>query len=209
MSLFADDVTSALLLSKGQGVLVNGSPAPASLSIFPGDTIQIPKDALARLQLTGSAANLGSESEAVFDVDELSLDRGSVSIYTTKGLRVRVRCITITPVDPSSETLYEVTDSDGKVTVHATKNDVYIDRQSKNAHEIRNPSKSGRDIVREGEQKSREEHCPAPISAHAAAAGIKPILNNPWAVGTAGVGIGGVIIWVFLNPDDPVSPSKP
>jgi len=210
VSLVADDISSALLIGDGHGVLVNGSAAPQSLTVFAGDTIQIEKDALARLQLTGSAANIGSQTTVVFDGDQLSLDHGALSVYTSKGFRVRVNCLTITPVNPSLETLYEVVESEGRVTVHATKSDVYIDRHSNSLQETRRPTKSDRDILGEGEQKSREEHCPgAAMKGATPAAGKKALLNTTWMRATAGGVIGIFTICTLLKPDDPVSPGSP
>ena len=141
---------------RGQGVLVNGNSVPASAAVFDNDLIQTEKASPARIEMTDSSATIDSETVLQFQLEELALDHGSLSVYTTSGLRVRVGCITITPVNPSSETLYEVIDRDGRVTVHASRSDVYIDAKEKQSKDVRSPSRSKRDVVRQGEQKSRE-----------------------------------------------------
>ncbi len=67
--------------------------------------------------------------------------------------------MTVTPVNDAEWTHYDVVDMDGKVTVSALKNDVYIDARSKNPQQAKQSAHSSRITVREGEQKSREEKC--------------------------------------------------
>jgi hypothetical protein len=111
-------------------------------------------------------------------------------------------------------THYDVTDLDGRVTVSALKNDVYLESRSANPRDASLPAKpsahSDRMIVREGEQKSREEKCgAAPIKESGRFAGRGAILNSPWAIGTGLAGIGVLTCWALCHDDDPVSPSHP
>jgi len=116
----------------------------------------------------------------------------------------------LTPVNPSIATTYEVLDRDGKVTVHATKNDVYIDANSKNPKEVKNPSRSSREIVRESEQKSREEKCGgAYVRPASGVSGLGAWMNSPWAIGAGAAAIAGLTTWVLVKDDDPISPSCP
>lgn len=89
--------------------------------------MQVQNNAAARIESAGSAAEIDGETVLQFADDELALEHGSLSVYTSRGMRVRVGCLTVTPVNPSMETLYEVVDRDGTLTVHATRGDVYID----------------------------------------------------------------------------------
>jgi len=199
-----------MLRSSGQGVFVNGSPAPSSAAIFSGDFIETPKQAAARIEATGSSATIDPETlPQCFEDQELVLDHGSLAVFTRRGLHVRVDCVTVTPVNPSIETTYEVLDREGKVTVHATKGDVYIDAKSKNPKEVKNPSKSSRGIVRESEQKSCEEKCGAPAMKWQKPPGLGAAMNSPWAIGGGVVAIGGLTVWVLCKGDDPISPSSP
>lgn len=210
VSAFADDVAVAMLRSNGQGVFVNGSPAPASIAIFDGDFIETQKQAIARIEATGSSINIDPETVVKFQVEEIVLDHGSLSVFTGRGLRVRVGCVTVTPVNPSIATTYEVLDRDGKVTVHATKNDAYIDAKSKNPKEAKDPSRSSREIVRESEQKSREEKCGGAYMRPASGvSGLGAWMNSPWAIGAGVAAIGGLTTWVLVQDDDPISPSCP
>ena len=211
VSLFAQDVTGAMLQSNGVGVLVNHYPASDSTAIFPKDLIETQKNAAARMVITGSTADIIPESMMEFDGDELLLDHGGVSVHTTRGLRVRVGCLTVTPVNPADWTQYDVIDLDGKVTVKASQSDVYIDSSSKNVQQVKQPERSGRDLVRQGEEKSREEKCAGSnLNAPRAMPGLGAALNSPYALGA---GVTGVVVALCLgllcHGDDPVSPAKP
>lgn len=209
VSLFAQDVTGAILHSNGTSVFVNKEPAAPSLAIFIDDLIETQKDAVARIEMTGSAAAISPETMIQFESEELVLDHGGVSVNTSRGLRVRVGCLTVTPVNPSDWTQYDVVDVDGKVTVHALKSDVHIDARSKNAHDVKSPSRSTRDLVRETEQKSREEQCGGAYLKPDRIPGINGILNSPVAVAIGGAMVAAVTCLGLCRPDDPVSPSKP
>lgn len=210
VSALADDVTAAILRNSGIGVLVNNNPAPVSVALFPDDLIETQKDAVARIEVTGSAAEITAESVVQFEGDELVLEHGGVSVYTARGLRVRVGCLTMTPVNPSIETQYEVIDREGRVTVHATKSDVYIDARSKNPKDVKKQTQSSRDIVREGEQQSREEKCGGAYNmANRAPGGIGALINSPYAIWTGAAGIGVLTCWVLCRTDNPASPAKP
>ncbi len=210
VSAFPDNPSGAILHSSGQGVLVNGSPVPASAAVFDNDFIQTQKQSPARIETTGSSATLDSETVLQFQLEELALDHGSLSVYKSTGMRVRVGCVTITPVNPSNETLYEVIDRDGKVTVHASRSDVYIDAKSKERTQVRkSSSRSTREIVREGEQKSREEECGGAYIKGATPEALGALMNSPWAVGVGAATVGGLTCWALCRSDDPISPSKP
>jgi hypothetical protein len=209
VTLLADDTAAAMLRSNG-GVLVNGSSVPNSVALFRDDRIETQKGAAARIEVAGSTADINPETVLQFDGDELVLEHGSVSVNTSRVMRVRVGCITVTPVN-SDWTHYDVVDTDGKVTVSALKSDVYIDAKSKNPQEAKQPERSSRTLVKESERKSREEKCgAADIKWNSIYAGRGALLNSPWAIGGGAVAIGGVVCWVFcFNNDEPVSPSQP
>jgi hypothetical protein len=208
-SLAADETAAAMLRSSGSGVLINGNPAPTSIAVFPNDLIETPHNAVARIELSGSTADINADTVVQFEGDELVLDHGSLSVTTTKGLRVRVGCLTVTPVNVSEWTQYSVSDVDGKVTVSAAKSDVYIDNRAKKAQEAKNPSRSTRDIVREGEQKSREEKCGAPYMKGDNVPGLGALMNSPYTIWGGTAAIGAVTCWVLCRSDNPASPAKP
>jgi hypothetical protein len=208
VSVMAQDTGGAILHSSDNGVLVNKSSAPASTAIFPDDLVETPKNVMARIELPGSSAQLNGETMVQFHQEELVLDHGSVSVNTSRGLRVRVGCITVTPVYPDQWTQFDVVDTDGKVTVSALKSDVYIDEHRKNLQPGKEPDQRDRTIVHEGEQKSREERCAgAYLPSNVSGAGA--ILNSPWTIGVAAAVVGTVACLGLCHGDDPLSPHKP
>jgi len=208
VSLIAQDTAGAILRSSDTGVLVNKSSVPSSIAVFSDDLIEIPKNGIARIELPGSSAQISGETMVQFHPEELVLDHGSVSVNTSRGLRVRVGCITITPVYPDQWTQFDVLDTNGKVTVSALKSDVYIDEHRKNLQPGKEPEHRDRMIVHEGDQKSREERC-AGAYVPANASGVGAILNSPWAVGVAAAVVGTVACLGLCHSDDPLSPQKP
>lgn len=211
VSLFAQDAAGAMLQSNGVGVMVNRYPAAASMALFSNDLVETQKNAAARIVVEGSTADVNPETMLEFDNDELVLDHGSLSVHTTRGLRVRVGCLTVTPVNPADWTQYDIIDIDGKVTVKADQNDVYIDLRSKNPQQMKQPEHSGRDLVRQGEQKSREEKCAgAYLNTPRAMPGLGAALNSPYALGAGVAGIGvALCLGLICHDDDPISPAKP
>jgi hypothetical protein len=209
MSLFGDGTGAAMLHTTSPGVLLNKNAALAASALFANDLIETPKNGGALISAPGSSAQVNSETMVQFQTDELVLDHGSLSVFTVRGLRVRIGCVTVTPVNSSLETLYEVTDLDGKVTVHASKNDVYVDGRSKDPRDAKKSSKSEPDIVHEGEQKSREEKCAVIPAKGQPTPGIGPAMSSIWAKTAGAAAIVGVTWWVLCQDDDPASPSTP
>jgi len=208
VSLTAQESSAALLHSSGNGTLVNQSAAPASIAIFPDDLIQTPKDNVARIEVTGSAAEVDVETMVQYQSAELVLDHGHLSVNTSRGLRVRVGCITITPVHDNTWTHYDVKDLNGKVEVVASKDDVYVDAHSKNVQDVKEKERT-RSIVHEGEQKSREEKCAAGYSKPAQVAAIGDWLNSPYATAIGGGIVIGITCYALCRSSEPISPACP
>ena len=209
VSLLAQDSATAILRSNGAGVLVNRNPARASTALFYEDLVETQRDAVARIEATGSTADINPETMIQFEGDVLVLDHGSLSVNTSHGLKVRVGCVTVIPANSTEWTHYLVVDRDGKVTVSALKKDVNIDTRSSNPKQAKQGTNS-KVTVSEGEQKSREENCGAAYSRSAgAAAGKGAILNSPWVIGAGAAGVVAIACFGLCHSDDPISPTTP
>jgi len=206
VSLLAQDTQGAMLRSNGIGVILDKNPAPASIALFPNDLVETQKNAAARIEVSGSTADINVDTMVQFEGSELVLDHGSLSVNTSHGFRVRVGCLTITPVNDTVWTHYDVVDVDGKVSVSALKSDVYINARTKNLEQAKQSAQSNRATVHEGERKSREEKCGAAIPQPRSTA----ILNSPAAIaaGTAGIGV-MICLGLICRDGDPMSPTKP
>jgi hypothetical protein len=208
VSLLADETTAAMLRSTG-GVQVNKNPAPSSTALLMDDLIETQQQSIARIEITGSVADINPETVVKFEGDELVLEHGSLSVNTSRLLRVRVGCLEVTPVN-ADWTHYEVADLNGRVTVSALKSDVNIDEHSHRDQDVSHPGQSNRVTVREGERKSREEKCAAALIHESAAPAAKgAILNSPYVKWPAVVGIGVLTCWALCRNSNPLSPSNP
>jgi hypothetical protein len=205
-SLTAQDIDRAMLHSPG-GVWLNGKPAPESSAIFPDDLIQTEANHIAKIDADGSTVTIQPETILQFEGNEIVLDHGRLQVDTSRGMKVRVNCLTVIPV-LQEWTQYDVTDVDGKVTVAALKSDVNIHSQSAAAQRMKRPGNSSDASVHEGEQTTRDEHCPAtarlPGSIDAKAAFL-----STWQAKVAGLAAIGFICLALCHTDDPVSPYRP
>jgi hypothetical protein len=210
VSLAAQEIAGAMLRSSSSGVSVNHNSAPASIALFRGDFIETNKQGVARIEMTGSTVEIGPQAVVQFDGDELILEHGGLSVDSSRGLRVRVGCITVVPVNDAMRTRYDVADDNGQVTVSSLLSDTYIDAQSKNRKQVKQTERSQRLIVRQGEQKSREDKCGGGYINGSPPPGIGPLLNSMWARAVATGAVGALTCWAlcFQSPD-PISPSKP
>jgi hypothetical protein len=209
VSLLAQEGPTAMLRTDGTGVLVNKkSPSPSTV-LFTGDLIETQKNAVARIEASGSAANIDAETLLQFEGDELVLEHGRLSVNTTRGLRIRAGCLTIVPENNAEWTHYDVADVNGKVTISALKNDVTINNTPGKLQQAKQSAQSSRIAVRQGEQKSREEKCGRPDGTPASAMGGGNVMSSPWAIGAGTVGIGILMCVALCRGNEPISPSQP
>jgi hypothetical protein len=206
-SLLAIDPVSAILHAQG-GVWVNGTEVSDSTAIFPGDLLETKPGFAANLTADGSAVLIQPESIVKFQGDVLILEHGSVSVGTSKAMRVQVNCLTVVPVS-TDWTKYDVTDVTGKVVVAAHKSDVKINHEGGLAKLSKESETARGATVHEGEQSTREESvvCGAPPEPATSGNALSP----KWIAAGAAAG-SGILILLLLHggpSKPPVSSSKP
>jgi hypothetical protein len=209
-SLLGADTGVAMLYGKGV-VLLNGANLPNSSAIYPDDVIETKADSVANLNVTGSTVMVGPESVVKFENNAIELEHGSVTVSTSDGFRVYVKCVRVIPAQTVA-TLFDVVDTNGKVHAYARKSDVNVEAGGK----VKNASKSDKDsdsqnaTLHEGHDTTRDENSCAAILDHGASpTATGGLLSSPYAL-YAGEGVvGGVLIWVLLQGDNPASPSQP
>ena len=205
-SLMAQDSARAMLHNDG-GVLLNGAPAPKSSAIFLHDLVQTQKGRWAKIDADGSAVTLQPETIVRFDGDELVLEHGGLQLNTSRGMKVRVNCITVIPLT-QEWTRFDVIDVDGRMMVLADQNDVKIHYQGAAAR--RSQTVAFSDVtVHQGARVAREERCGAPSKPTVAVDAAKAVLDTPWAIGVGTVAIGVLTCWALCRSDEPASPSQP
>ena len=118
-SLMAQNSARAMLHNDG-GVWLNGSPAPNSSAIFLNDLVQTQKGSWAKIDADGSTVTVQPETIVQFEGDELVLDHGGLQVNTSRGLKVRVNCITVIPLTQDWNR-YDVTDVDGSCLLYTSR----------------------------------------------------------------------------------------
>lgn len=198
--------TPAAILHNQGGVQVNGYEAPDSSAMFAGDLIETKPGFSATLNLDGTTILIQEESVAKLQDDVLVLDHGGTSVGTSKRFKVRVNCITVTPV-LDQWTQYDVTDLNGTVHVSARKGDVRVEVGS-TAKQTQQPGNSNDASVREGEERNYHESEACGIAPKPTSAGHG--LNPKWIAG--GAGGAGILVWVLVHGGGgktPLSASQP
>jgi hypothetical protein len=211
-SLLGADTGAAMLYGKGV-VLLNGANLPNSSAIYPDDVIETKADSVANINVTGSTVMVGPESVVKFVDNAIELEHGSVTVSTSDGFRVYAKCVKVIPA-LNVPTHFDVINTNGKVHAFARKSDVNIDGGGK----LKNASKNSKDkdsdsqnvTLHEGHDTTRDENSCAAILDHGASpTATGGLLSSPYAL-YAGEGVvGGVLIWVLLQGDNPASPSQP
>ena len=201
---------SAILHAQG-GAYVNGQEAKDASAIFSGDTIDTKPGFSATLALEGSSVDIQAESVTKFQTDFLELDHGGVAVGTSTSFKVKVNCITVTPV-VNDRTQYEVTDVNGTVQVAARKNDVNVEIHRGIGKPSPETGQSKGGTVHEGEQHSYRESdvCAAPPLQ----SGSSPSpLNAKWIEIGGGIAAGGILLCVLVlcpgSGHTPISPEQP
>ena len=181
-------------------VFVNGGQLTNSGALMTGDVVQTKADGAANLSLPGSSVVVDSNSIVRAQAEGFSLDRGSISVATGRGLSVYARDFKITPADAGQWTQYYVTRSSGTIGILARKNAVTVEC---GAHT---------ETVREGQQLSKEDAASCGLltqgkGAPAAAKG--PILTSARAERIALGAAAALATYGLAHDDEPVSPDKP
>ncbi len=207
-SLPAADSGAAMLYGKGV-VLLNGANLPNSSAIYPDDIIETKVDSVANINVTGSTVIVLPGSIVKFESNAIELDHGSVTVSTSDGMKVYVKCVTVIPAENVS-TQFDVTNTNGKVHAAARKSDVNIETAGK-LKDASKPAKASQNVtIREGQDTTRDENsCAALLDRGAYPAATGGLLNSPYAMYAGGAVAGGLLIWVLWPGDNPPSPSGP
>ena len=199
-SLLAADAGAAMLYAKGEA-WVNGSTVPRSSAIFPGDMVQTKPDSVVNINAAGSNVMILSDSMVKFEGNAVSIEHGTVTIATSRGMATHVGEVTVSPAS-ANWTEFEVTDVNGTVQIMARKGDVTIN-DGQETTTLAQGQQTTRD---EGQEPNKKKRKGGPGAATAAAGSF---LNSPYAIGGAAAVVGGVLTWVLIQGDEPLSPSTP
>jgi ElaB/YqjD/DUF883 family membrane-anchored ribosome-binding protein len=197
-SLLGADSGAAMLYAKGTA-WINGTSVPQSSAVFPGDLVQTKPDGVVRINATGSTVMILSDSLVKYEGGAVSVEHGAVSVATTKGMKTRAGEVLVTP-SSSGWTEFEVRDVNGTVEIVARKGDVSV---SDGGETTTLPQ--GQQTTRDDSDNRRKKK----RAAGAVSAAGASVMDSPYAIGVGGAAVGGLLIWVLLQGDDPASPVDP
>ena len=200
-ALLATDTDSGAAMLYGKGtVWLNGKPLPRSSAIFPGDLIQTQPESVATLDSAGSGVIVYPDSLVKFEGNAVSLESGSVSVATSKGMVALAREVTATPAS-NAWTEFQVAETEETVKVFASKGDVNVNCGKETAN-----LSAGDEVTADKSGKCKKKKKGAGMPP----AGDDHILTNPFVLGSIAVG-GGVIVCLLLcdAPKPFLSPWKP
>lgn len=194
ISLMAADSGGAMLYAKGNTWL-NGTQVPRSSAVFPGDLVQTQPDALANINAPGTSVAVMSDSLLKFDDSSLSLDHGSVSVATSKGLGAETGGLKVAPVS-NAWTQFQMSQANGKIEVMARKGNLLLTDEAGNTT-----------TLTEGTSTTRDADSNQSGGAAPAAGG--GVLDSPIVIGAGAAAIGGLLVWVLVQGSEPASKVMP
>lgn len=198
--LVASDTPAAMPYAKGTTWL-NGAVVPHSSAIFPGDMVQTNNDALANINAPGSNVVVLPNSVLKYEGSAVSIERGGVTVATSKQLNTNVGEITVRPAASSKPTEFEVTDKGNVVQIIARRGDLSINDGADTT------------MIVQGQQLEVDKKKKKKRGAAAMPTGSNPILTPKVAAIAGGAAGVGILISVIggrggCNPN-PVSADNP
>lgn len=202
--LLGADSGAAMLNTSGAAWL-NGVHVPASSAVFSGDMIQTRADSPANIHSPGSSITVLGDSLVRFQGTSLTVKRGGVSVATSKGLATVAGAVRVSPAS-NAWTEFNVTDTDGTVSIIAQKGDLTV------------TDDQGTSTLAQGQATTRDDQSDASDSDgkknRKRRAGVVPAatngtLNSPVAILTGAGAITALTVWALWRSDQPASPSTP
>src|SRR5882724_1533394 len=179
---------AAMLYAQGIAWL-NGASVPRTSAVFPGDLVQTKTDAVVHINAAGSSVMVLSDSLVKYEGNTLSLEHGTVTVATTKGMSIRAGEVSVEPAQPNNQTQYEIRDVNGTVEIKAREGDLRVSNGTETTTVAQGEQTTRDDSEQQKNNKKRRAGGAVP-----AASG--PLLDSRAAVIGAGVGVGALTIWV-------------
>src|SRR5438105_2174513 len=142
-AMVAAEGDTAVLYGTG-AVFLNGAQLATSSAVTNGDVIQTKDTGAANLNAAGSSVVIQSNTIVRFQSGGLSLDRGSVTVATGRGLSVFARDFKITPAS-GNWTEYYISRASGVVQIIARKSGITVSCGANTS------------TIKEGQQFSRDD----------------------------------------------------
>lgn len=193
---YAGDSNVATVQALGKAWL-NGVPIPRMSAVFPGDEIQTKTD-LADIDAFGSKVLVLSDSLVTYQSSAVDVERGGISVATSKGVAARLGNLIIRPAT-ADWTEFQVVEISGQARIRATKGELALLDENGTSS-----LGAGQETTREVKRKRKKRAAGAPPTATAS------VLDSKLAIILGGVAIGAIVLpYVILPDDDPISPDGP
>jgi hypothetical protein len=200
-SLWAADSSPAMLYTRGE-TWINGGAVPRTSAVFPGDLVQTRSDSVASINASGSNVVVLADSLVKFVGPDVDLEHGSLKVATSKGLSTHSGDITVTPAS-NGWTEFEVKQiSDDSVQIVAQKGDVTVSDGSNTSTLSQGQQTTVDNSAEKKKRKRRKGGGAVPASGGA-------VLDSPVVIYGGAAAVGGLLTWVLLQDDNPVSQARP
>jgi len=201
-SLLGANSGAAMLYAQGAAWL-NGDSVPRTSAVFPGDLVQTKADAVVHINATGSSVTILSDSLVKYEGNTVSLEHGAVKVATIQGMSIRAGEVAVQPANANGATDFDASDVDGTVHIAARKGDVSVGNGTETTT-LAQGEQATRDDRNDSQKQKKTRRAGGAVPA---ASG--PLLDSPYAIGAGAGAVGGLMLWVLLQGDEPASPVDP
>jgi hypothetical protein len=200
-SLWAADSSPAMMYARGTA-WINGGAVPRTSAVFPGDLVQTRSDSLASINASGSNVVVLADSLVKFEGPAVALEHGSLRVATSKGLSTHSGDLTVAPAS-NGWTEFEVKQvGDDTVQIMAQKGDVTVSDGSNSSTLSQGQQTTVGNSMEKKKKKRRKGGGAIPASGGA-------VLDSPVVIYGGAAAVGGLLTWVLLQDNTPVSQVAP
>jgi hypothetical protein len=200
-SLWAADSSPAMLYARG-AAWINGGAVPRTSAVFPGDLVQTRSDSVASINASGSNVVVLADSLVKFEGPAVALEHGTLRVATSKGLSTHTGDLTVAPAS-NGWTEFEVKQvADDTVQIMAQKGDVTVSDGSSSSTLSQGQQTTVGNSMEKKKKKRRKGGGAVPATGGA-------VLDSPPVIYGGAAAVGGLLTWVLLQDNTPVSQVAP
>ena len=200
-SLWAADSSPAMLYARG-AAWINGGAVPRTSAVFPGDLVQTRSDSVASINASGSNVVVLADSLVKFEGPAVALEHGTLRVATSKGLSTHTGDLTVAPAS-NGWTEFEVKQvGDDTVQIMAQKGDVTVSDGSSSSTLSQGQQTTVGNSMEKKKKKRRKGGGAVPATGGA-------VLDSPPVIYGGAAAVGGLLTWVLLQDNTPVSQVAP
>jgi len=189
----AAETPAAMLYATGNFSL-NGSAAPQSSAVMPGDLIQTQASSVS-ITSTGNNVLVAPNSSITYGSGEIQFAQGSAVVATSSSMAAEVRGATVAPAQPRAT--YRISRTGVRITIAALKGDLIL-RQGTETR-----------TIAEGRAAYMPDPVPQAVPGAQRPTGSGPSKKVGMIIGGAALATTTAIIFTQIGGSEPVSQSLP